>query len=137
MKNFDQIFNDSFERIIYRGDQGDAFFSTFYQLFIAASPEVERIFAQVDLARQKLMLQRSLYMAMDFASSRTETEIIKKYALIHGPAQHNIPANLYVLWLDTLMQAVQQHDPKCNADVKLAWKLVLMPLILYMSQYSD
>lgn len=137
MKNFDQIFNDSYERIIYRGDQGDAFFSLFYELFIASSPAVAEMFREIDLSKQKLMLQRSLYLAMDFASTRIETEAIKKYADVHGPSQLDVPANMYVLWLEALIKAVKSHDPRFNADIELAWKLVLSPLILYMSAHSS
>ncbi|MCE0559296.1 globin [Motilimonas sp. E26] len=136
MKNFDQIFNDSYERIIYRGDQGDAFFSLFYELFITSSPAVADMFLGVDLTKQKLMLQRSLYLAMDFSSTRIETQAIKKYADVHGPLQRNVPADMYVLWLDALIKAVKAHDPRFNEDVELAWKLVLSPLILYLSAHS-
>lgn len=133
MKNYDQIFNDSYERIMYRGDQGDAFFSHFYQSFSDSSPEVQRILAKVDLTRQKLMMQRSLYMAMDFSSSRIETETIKKYAKVHGDKGHAIPLHLYDIWLDTLVNTVRAFDPKCDLEVELAWRLVLMPLIQYMT----
>lgn len=133
MKNYDQIFNDSYERIMYRGDQGDAFFSQFYQSFSGSSPEVQQILAKVDLTRQKLMMQRSLYMAMDFASSRIETETIKKYAEVHGARGHGIPLHLYDIWLETLISTVRAFDPKCDHDVELAWRLVLMPLIQYMT----
>ncbi len=133
MKNYDQIFNDSYERIMYRGDQGDAFFTQFYQSFVESSVEVQQIFAKVDMTRQKLMMQRSLYMAMDFASSRIETETVRKYAHIHGRSGHAIPLHLYDLWLENLIDTVRIFDPKCDLDVELAWRLVLTPLIQYMT----
>ncbi len=63
-RDYRQLFYDSYLRCVV-SDQ-DGFFKRFYQLFIAADPEISKMFARTNMERQVSLLQAT--------SMRTSTD---------------------------------------------------------------
>ena len=40
----------------------------------------------------------------------------------HSRAHRNIEPALYVLWLDSLCEAIEQHDPSYTPDLEALWR---------------
>jgi hemoglobin-like flavoprotein len=121
-------FNDSLERMA-----GHRFLERFYELFVGASPEVRAKFARTDFRVQRRVLKISLYMLMLAAEGRpTGRAHLEDIARRHSRAGLDIRPELYDLWLECLVAAVREHDPRFDADVERAWRAVLAPGIEVM-----
>ena len=123
-----ELFNDSLERCASRSD----FLSRFYSLFLASSAAVAEKFEHTDLKKQARMLKISLYIMM-LTSGESEREAqLESLARRHGRAELDIKPELYDLWLDRLVEAVSEADPKFDAAIEVAWRRVLQPGIDFM-----
>jgi hemoglobin-like flavoprotein len=114
-------FNDSLERM-----PGARFLERFYELFLASSPEVRAKFAHTDFRRQRRVLKVSLYLMMLAVEGRLEGRIhLDEIARRHGRGGLGIQPELYDLWLECLIAAVREHDPRFDAETERAWRAVL------------
>jgi hemoglobin-like flavoprotein len=124
----------TFEASLARCNANPAFLDRFYAIFLASSPKVREKFAQTDFARQKAALQAS-FTAM-LAAARGETAASNKnlndLAERHSSRQLNVGAELYDLWLDSLLAAVKECDPQYHPQVRDAWERVMMVGIGYL-----
>lgn len=123
----------SYHRAMY----GGKFLDTFYDIFLAKSPEVSRRFQHTDFVHQKLMLRQSLLMMVMFnhepESVRGELE---KLGERHSRRGVDIPPHLYALWLDALCESVERHDPQYTPEVGDLWRRAMQPGIeLLISKY--
>jgi hemoglobin-like flavoprotein len=125
-----ETFGDSLSRC----NGNPAFVERFYEIFLASSPKVREKFAQTDFVRQKAALRASLD-AMLLAARNPETnprQYLNDLAERHSSRQLNIGAELYDLWLDSLLAAVKEFDPKNGPEVQEAWEKVMMVGISYL-----
>ncbi|MFL0801182.1 MAG: globin [Agarilytica sp.] len=135
--NFEEIYDQSYKRVMENDISGLSFFDTFYSKFLDASPEVEKKFKNTDMVAQKKMLKKSFYHLLIFYGSNQADDYIQKIATSHNKAHLGIEPALYDIWLDTLMATLSEYDDKFTDDVELAWRLVLTPGITYMKfKYS-
>lgn len=127
-----ELFNDSLERT-----SGTPLLERFYELFVAASPEVAAKFAHTDFRQQRRAVKVSLYMMMSAAMGHLEGDVhLTRIAQRHSRAGLGIRPELYDLWLDCLVQAVGEHDPAFTGATERAWRRVLEPGIeLMKSRY--
>ena len=103
------------------------FLESFYDTFMASSPEVREAFAHTDMERQKAMLNASLYQLMnlygsDDAQARNH---IEELGAAHGAYGHRIPLHLYDMWLESLMDAVKASDPNFSPEIDAVWREVM------------
>jgi hemoglobin-like flavoprotein len=113
---------------------GSRFLDLFYERFLAASPAVREKFAQTDFVRQKRALRASLWMML-LAAEDEETgpeRYLAPLADQHGARRLDIGAELYDVWLDSLLEAVATCDPEHTPQVRDAWEEVMMVGIRYM-----
>ena len=125
-----RTFSDSLARC----NSNPAFVERFYEIFLAASPKVKEKFAHTDFARQRAALRASLD-AMLLAAKDPEKnphEYLHDLAERHSSRDRNIGAELYDLWLDSLLATVTEFDPKNSPDVQAAWERVMMVGISYL-----
>lgn len=110
------------------------FLDRFYEIFLASSPKIAEKFAHTDFVRQKQSLLASLQ-AMILAA-RDEVHgpehELKELARRHGSGDLQIGAELYDLWLDSLLATVAECDPENSAEVQEAWERVMGVGIRYM-----
>jgi len=106
-----------------RCQSSGGFVDTFYEVFLAKSPEIADKFSMTDFERQKLMLRQSLLMMMslnlELDQAREEIESLGKKHSRHGV---DIPPRMYDLWLDSLCEAVQRHDSQYTPELREKWR---------------
>jgi len=129
-----RLLNISYQRTIspdYRG-----FFERFYQIFSASEPRVKQLFAKTEMQRQYQMLMESMTYLISFARDQEPSEEMEKMAMIHGKTGLDFPVEFYDVWLESLIETIQERDPKFNSHVDKAWRKVLAPGIAFMKSFS-
>ena len=141
MNNLEDVFEDSYRRVVGDGvgidEKGSAFFERFYEIFVASSSLVQDKFAETDMEHQVRMLQRSMFHMITFYVSKQEDNYLEHVAEIHSSGQRNIKPDLYDLWLESLVETVSELDPDFDQSVALAWQLAMAPGIVYMKFHYD
>ncbi len=135
--NFEQIYDQSYHRVIETQGGNPEFFDLFYKKFLSSSPEIYEKFRNTDMQKQKKMLKKSFYNLLIFYGSNQADDYIEKIAISHNQSHLNIRPELYDLWLNILMETLSECDPEYSSDVELAWRLVLTPGITYMKFKYD
>jgi len=127
-----ELFNDSLERCTASSE----FLDRFYDLFLASSTEVAEKFRHTDFPRQKRMLKASLYMMILMAEGKTEIQRdLQRIAKRHSSTDLDIRPELYTLWLDCLIQAVRECDPRFTPETETAWRRIMEQGIKFMQSY--
>lgn len=116
-----------FEQSLRRCDSNPAFLDIFYEHFLASSPKIKERFANTDFHRQKRLLRASFYLIL--LASEDPVDGPERY-LGHLAARHSakdldVGAELYDLWLDSLMESVKRCDPGFSAEVEEAWEKMM------------
>jgi len=57
---------------------------------------------------------------------------LERLARLHSRAELDIKPELYDLWLDRLVQAVEEFDPMFDLEIETAWRRLLQPGIEFM-----
>lgn len=125
---------ERFDESLRRCNTHPAFLDRFYDKFLTSSPKVREKFTHTDFVRQQRALRASLHL-MPLAAEDPENgpaRYLRDLALHHSQTQLNIGAELYDLWLDSLLEAVQECDPEFTPEVAAAWEEVMMVGIQYM-----
>jgi hemoglobin-like flavoprotein len=137
MKDYIELFTESYKRVLEFKDEQKKFLDRFYELFFTRSPEIARLFRNTNMSAQKTMLQDSLFYMKEFFISKKDNEYLRRVAKVHSQSGHDIPAEFYDVWLDTLIETVKEYDSQFNEDVELAWRIALSPGITYMKHMHD
>ena len=137
MINFEEIFNESYLRLLHLGEigsdkSGEIFFSKFYKNFTDSSPDVSEKFQNTDMQKQKVLIQESFDHMLKFHLSHQATDYLHRIAHLHNEDNIDISPQLYDLWLASLIATVKELDPKYDRDVGLAWEIVMSAGITYM-----
>ncbi len=135
--HFEEIFNDSYARILKLDKTGDNFFKSFYENFLTSSPEIQVKFKNTDMAKQRAMLKESFYYMLNFFVTKQSSNYMEEIALLHSKKGVNIPPHMYDLWLDSLVLTVADQDPDYTNTVGLAWKIIMATGIMYMKNMYD
>jgi len=129
-----------FDESLRRCNMREGFLDLFYETFLASSPKVKEKFANTDFVHQKRALRASLHMmllAAEHEDSGPE-RYLKDLARQHSKGMLDIGAELYDLWLDSLLRTVKECDPKFSPEVEAAWEDVMMIGVKYMlTHYHD
>ncbi len=103
-----------------------AFLDTFYKNFLATSPEIATLFRNTDFKKQKKVVQMSLSMLITYAMGTGVVDgYMRQLAEKHSGKELNIEPRHYTAWLNSLMKAVKQHDPKYAPELDQAWRTCL------------
>ena len=132
-----EIFDKSFWRVIDSEVNHKRFLDTFYDLFIASSPDVKEKFANTNLERQKNMLRYSFQYMVDMKHEDKSSGYLEHIAAIHNRSNHDIPSYMYDLWLDALVESVKIHDPEYTETTGNAWREALSKGIQFMIERYD
>jgi hemoglobin-like flavoprotein len=123
-----------FDKSLHRCDSNPRFLDFFYEKFLASSPKVAEKFANTDFGRQKRLLRASFYLIL-LASADPEDgpeRYLDHLARRHSASDLDIGTELYDLWLDSLLSAVETCDPEYGPEVEEAWEKVMGIGIDYM-----
>jgi hemoglobin-like flavoprotein len=130
---------EQFEDSLRRCNTDPAFLDRFYGRFLASSPKVREKFVDTDFVRQKHLLQASLQLMLVAARDDGSRPMpyLDEVAARHSASQLAIGAELYDLWLDSLLAAVREADPGWSPAVEQAWESVMTVGITYLlSRYN-
>lgn len=101
----------------------------FYRKFIAESEHVRDHFKDTNMERQKRMLLHSL---ANMVIAYERPAILKDVAVRHGAGDLNIMPELYVIWLECLIQSAKSIDPLFDDAVERSWRIVMQNGIDYL-----
>jgi len=119
-------FHDSLERC----HQDPTFLPRFYQRVMSSSQEIAARFSHTDMRRQYRILAASLYEMLGVVSGSVEGQAHAAHlARVHDHEHHDVAPWMYDVWLDCLVSAVRDCDPRCDAHVEAAWRDMLTPAI--------
>lgn len=127
MKPVDQKTIQVFDRSLRRCNANPGFLDLFYETFLASSPKVRERFAHTDFERQKRLLHASFYLIL-LASEDPENgpeRYLGHLAARHSVRDLDVGAELYDLWLDSLLAVVRECDPEFNAAIEDAWEQMM------------
>ncbi len=137
MKNYLEIFTASYQRVSAISVADRDFFEAFYHAFTETSAEVADKFRDVDMVKQREHLRNSLDQMIYFSIDRKASDTLLNTAKTHSKAGKNIRAELYEVWLESLLQTVQKFDAEFDDETEIAWRVVLAPGISYMKTQYD
>lgn len=125
---------ERFEESLRRCFAHAGFLDRFYELFLASSPKVAKKFANTDFTRQKDSVRSSFQLIVRAAqdNSHGAERQLEELAERHSSRDLDIGAELYDLWLDSLVQAARESDPEFTPEVEAAWERVLGVGIKFM-----
>jgi hemoglobin-like flavoprotein len=85
---------------------------------------VREKFANTDFVRQKRALHASLYLILLAAqdTGKDPARYLSEVAERHSARQLDIGAELYDLWLDSLLATVREFDPEFGPAVERSWE---------------
>ena len=135
----DHVILAQLEDSLRRCNADPDFLDRFYERFLRSSPKVREKFRGTDFIRQKRMLQASLQLLLVAAQDDGErpTPYLDEVAARHSASQRAIGAELYDLWLDSLLATVREVDPSWSPEVEHAWESVMTVGIAYLvSRYN-
>ncbi len=120
----------------YHRCHGDAFFRSFYQRLLATDPRIPPMFERTDFTKQTKLLQHSIGLLFVYAR-RGNPAILDRIAVRHGSRQVNVPADMYPLWVDSLVATVREYDARCTPAVEEAWRQAVAPGVAYLISRYD
>ncbi|WP_455203392.1 globin [Kaarinaea lacus] len=135
--SFDDLFDQSYERIKCVEKNDKNFFDAFYENFIDSSETIKKHFQNTDMERQKKMLEKSFYSLFIFYATNNANDYLQRIAQHHSKKNAAIPPDLYDVWLECLMKTLREFDPEYSPEVELSWRVVLSPGITYMKFKYD
>lgn len=102
-------------------DREGRFLDTFYQLFLAKSPDITAMFANTNFVIQKLMLRQSLLemICFDRGMAGTREEIGRLGGRHKG---FGVTPEMYSMWIDALCEAIRKHDSECTPELERIWR---------------
>ena len=113
-----------------RCSASDGFFDTFYDRCLAKSPEVAAKFVHTEFPKQKEILKASLFVRVRFSTCEDHpTKVVERLGASHSRQHLDIPPALYDLWLDSLCEAIQQHDPEHTEALEAQWRELMQDVI--------
>ena len=125
---------DIFNQSLSRCTKNPKFMDIFYQKFIAESEQVRDYFKNTNMDNQKKMLLHSL---ANMVIAYDRPEILTNVAIKHDARHLNIMPDLYVSWLECLIQAAKITDPLFDDEVEQSWRIVMQNGIDFLISNRD
>jgi hemoglobin-like flavoprotein len=136
----DQAKLKMFDESLRRCNAREGFLDLFYEIFLSSSPKVQEKFAKTDFVRQKRALRASLHIMLLAAEDEESgpERYLSDLARQHSKRMLDVGAELYDLWLDSLIRTVKECDPEFTPEIETAWEEVMMIGVRHMlSHYND
>ncbi len=126
-----RIVKNSYGRCLTDGNM----IETFYEKFLASSPEVAEKFRNTDFSEQNKLLKHGLnLMIMHYSGSVAGQSGLKRIKDTHSRVKLNIEPRFYHLWKTALLHTIPLYDKQYDESVREAWNEVLESGIEFIKQ---
>ena len=124
------VVRPSFERCCSHGDE---FFDTFYASLAERIPGIGAKFHGVDMHKQNSLVREGIGHLLDFAERDPNVRAeLERLGRLHAHDDLDIAPDLYPAWVDTLLHAVAEFDPRYDEKLGDAWREAVRPGIELM-----
>ncbi len=114
------------------------FFDRFYDIFFQSNPSLKPMFAKTDFKKQKESLRTGVAMLLAHVEGKPiGTMTLDRIGMSHSKKKMNISPNLYQYWIDSLVKAAKECDPKFTTDLELRWQKVCRAGVDYIAAKYD
>lgn len=127
--------SDSYKRCV----KTPTFFDRFYDTFLAASPMIAPLFKNTNFVKQKELLRLGLSIMVMFNEGQEVGKVVlTRIGKSHGVKEMNIDRNLYKFWIESIVSAVKECDPKFTPEIGREWHTAMEKGVEFMiSQDTD
>ncbi len=115
--------------------QGNLLFDRFYDHFFRSSPVIAKMFLHTDMVKQKALLRAGLNYAIMYSTDTGKLAaegVLKRIQQSHSRSRLNVDPKLYPLWINSLIKAIEETDPKFTPELGKAWEQVLNNAVTYI-----
>lgn len=99
------------------------FLFRFYEIFMSSHPDIRPMFTKTDFDKQIGLLRHGLSSALNFAGgTKIGQSVLKRIGETHSRGRMNISPELYPYWINSLVTAVAECDPKFTPDLDKRWR---------------
>ena len=112
------------------------FFARFYERLMASDPAIPPMFAKTEFPKQHKLLQHGIGLLLSYAK-RPDQVLLDRIAARHSAGGIDVPPSMYHHFVESLLHAVREHDPRCTEDTQQAWREALEPGIEFMQSRYD
>jgi len=127
-----QVAHQGYSRCI----RSSAFLPRFYEHLLASDPAIPPMFAHTEFPKQYRLLQHALGLLLSYGNQRDDL-LLERLAAKHSAKSMNVPPRMYVLFVDSLLDAIREFDERCDGDVESAWRDALRPGLDFMKARYD
>jgi hemoglobin-like flavoprotein len=107
---------------------GNVLFDRFYDYFLASDPRIAPMFRNTEMKIQKKLLRAGINYVIMYCTEAGQPAgqlALGRIRNSHSQEHLNIEPELYPLWIDSLLKAIAEVDPKFSPVIKSAWTKVL------------
>lgn len=102
------------------------FLDRFYERFTAKSPVIRQMFAKTEMAKQKQLLRSGISFLLQFANGSVYASgKVQELGLSHSREHLDIKPLMYPIWLDALMETVEEFDSEFTPETRKEWLVAL------------
>ncbi|VAW74255.1 hypothetical protein MNBD_GAMMA12-3506 [hydrothermal vent metagenome] len=121
----------SFGRCLVSVNNELSFLELFYRLFISSHSDIKAMFVNTDLKKQYKLLHVGLNMALLFIDGNhsISLNVLEKIRKTHSRNELNIKPELYVFWIDSLIETIKIKDEQFNNELENKWRIALQKAV--------
>jgi hypothetical protein len=110
------------------------FVEAFYRRLWARDRGIERRFHATDMQRQQEVMREAINTLLMFAGESAVARMaLDRISGLHSRRRHDVPAHLYTLFADALIETAREADPRWEPALEAKWRAVLAPGLEYMA----
>lgn len=126
------IVQQSYSRCLRSED----FFGRFYELLLASDPVLPDMFSKTEFPRQHRLLQHGIGLLISYGNHADDV-LLERIAARHSAKGLDVPPDMYPLFVQALIRAISEADPRYDDDIEQAWRDVVTPGIQFMMSRYD
>ncbi len=127
-----EVFLASLYRCLKAGD----FIGAFYERFLASSDVIAAKFAKTDMAKQRLMLAKTLKLTAGvMEGDQAALKELRDRAETHDRDHLNIRPEYYDYWRAALIETAIEFDPQWDVQLHVTWDRILTDVIHHMTKH--
>lgn len=111
--------------------QSGCFIDRFYEILMDSRPEMRPAFSRTDFGRQRRALRHGITQAILYAGgSAVVQNKVAQMAEVHSrKGRAPVPPGMYRDWLESLLSAVRESDPRITPALEARWRSALTPIV--------